>query len=302
MTFLVHSLGFIHLDVQDLERAIRDSTQALGLRLVSRSNEQAFLTSNTRRAELVLSAAGATRVRSIGLEAYDAEAVAAAKSRAADNGFAVADAPPSLPFVDSAVTLVSEEGLVFEVHTPVPEDQPRRFQTVGVTPRKIDHVGPKSGDTKRLSRQLEGCLGLRVSERSSGDELIFMRAGNGQHHTLSLIGGQPGIHHYAWELWQFHDFMRLGDALDLAGLTYVYGPGRHGMGDNMYTYHLDASTVMIECCAGMEMIANEPLHQVRTWDIADPKLVNRWGVAPPDSWLAHSTPFAPVAGGLRRAS
>lgn len=151
-------------------------------------------------------------VVSIGLEAYDADAVEAAAGRARDAGWRVLSRAPSLDIMDASVTLASDEGLVFEIHTPVPTDQPIRYATAGVAPRKLDHVGPKTTDTERLAAQLNAILGLQVSDRTEGGELCFMRAGNRQHHTCSLIkDSKPGLHHYAWAFWRFTDFLALGD-------------------------------------------------------------------------------------------
>ena len=296
MSYLVSGMGVMNLSVPDLDRSVEEATDLLGLRLVHRAEGMAVLTSNERRAELVYRAqqtgmpGGAV---SIGLEAYDKDAVQAASGRAEAAGWRVVSRKPSLDVMDASVTLVSDEGLVFELHTPVPTDQPIRYATSGVAPRKLDHVGPKTTDTERLAAQLNAIMGLQVSDRTEGGELCFMRAGNRQHHTCSLIRDtRPGLHHYAWAFWRFTDFLALGDTLDVAGQKLVFGPGRHGAGDNIYTYHVDRSGVLVECCAEMEVIENDVAFQPRIWSIDDPNLINRWGVMPPSEWLSHNSSFS----------
>jgi catechol 2,3-dioxygenase len=295
--YLVHALGLMNFEVNDLGAAVKEATDIIGLRLVHQADGLAVLTSNARRAELVYRQAANTapaRVASIGLQAYDAAAVEKAADRAEAAGWRLLSKSPSIPMVDRSVTLATEEGLIFEIHTPVPEDQPVRYPTLGVKPQKLDHVGPKTTNTVRLSQQLNDILGLKVSEHTSGNELCFLRAGNGQHHTCSLIQDTaPGVHHYAWAFWHFNDFLGLGDALESANKKLTYGPGRHGPGDNLYSYHIDGNGFMIECCAEMETVDHDSVFQTRVWEINDPRLINRWGVAPPAEWLSHRTGFGP---------
>ena len=296
MSYLVSGMGVMTLAVPDLDRSVQEATDLLGLRLVHRAEGLAVLTSNERRAELVYRAqrpGAPDGVVSIGLEAYDRDAVEAASGRAEDAGWRVLSRTPSLDVMDASVTLASDEGLVFEIHTPVPTDQPIRYATSGVAPRKLDHVGPKTTDTERLAAQLNAILGLQVSDRTERGELCFMRAGNRQHHTCSLIQDtRPGLHHYAWAFWRFTDFLALGDTLDVAGQKLVFGPGRHGAGDNIYTYHVDRSGMLIECCTEMEVIENDVGFRARTWSTDNPDLINRWGVMPPPEWLSHFSPFS----------
>ena len=127
-----------------------------------------------------------------------------------------------------------------------------------------------------------------------------MRAADGRHHTVGCVKGpRPGIHHYAWEFAQFSDFMRLGDVLDALDRVIAWGPGRHGAGDNLFTYYVDRSGFMVECSSEMEVIVNDAGYEPRVADI-DPdltniKVVNRWGAPPPRPWIQHHSDFAPFS-------
>ena len=297
MGHITHGLGFMAFDTADLDGSLREAVEVMGLRIVHQDARMAILTSNAKRAELVLHAAEPGErsggMRAIGLQAHDAEAVTAAAARAQAAGLSIVSTTPSLPFLERSVTFLTPEGHAFEVHTPIPEDQPLRYVAPGVHPRKLDHVGPKTRDTVELARVLNQVLGLQISDRSSGNELCFMRSGNGQHHTCSLIkDDEPGLHHYAWEFWDVTDFVKLGDGLALADRRLTFGPGRHGAGDNIYTYHLDRTGVMVECCTGMEIVNDDAHREIKVWESADPNLINLWGVMPPEAWLSHRSPLS----------
>jgi catechol 2,3-dioxygenase-like lactoylglutathione lyase family enzyme len=295
---LVQRLGHIALNVSDLDAAIEDARTIAGARLVARDNGRALLTSNQRHAELVLHAAQADEVRQIGLQAHDAEAVRAVHDRAQDAGLMIVSETPSFGCIEASVTLATSEGQIFEVHTPMPLDQPVRYTGPGIHPRCLDHVNLSSEDSVNISRELEAALGLRQSERTTGHEIIWLRAADGRHHTVATVKGRSGLHHFSWEFASFDDFKRLGDTLDAEDRFLVWGPGRHGAGDNLFAYYLDRSGFLVECIAEMEVIEDDD-HQVRIADpgenLSNPKVVNRWGALPPRLWMDHFMPFAPVS-------
>ncbi|MBA4789593.1 MAG: VOC family protein [Rhizobiales bacterium] len=305
MTCLVNRLGFVALNVTDLDAAIADAVTITGLSLVERTAERALLTSNRQHAELVLYRAGQDAVRAIGLEAPGAAQVDEAAARARRLGWTVLAGQPSLGVIAHAVTIVSPEGHTLEIHTPLPEDQPRRHGGPGVHPRRLCHVNLASRDPAALERLLAQTLGLKLSERTEGCELMWLRAGDGRHHTVGIAkSAQPGLHHYAWEFAQFSDFMRLGDLLDTQDRLIVWGPGRHGCGDNLFSYYVDRSGFLVECSAEMEVILDDRPVSVISCppDLTNIKVVNRWGAPPPRAWIDHMSPFAPADGPVALAS
>lgn len=132
-----------------------------------------------------------------------------------------------------------------------------------------------------------------------------MRAGDGRHHTVGIArSAQPGLHHLAWEFAQFSDFMRLGDLLDTQDRMMVWGPGRHGCGDNLFSYYVDSAGFLIECSAEMEIIADDRPPNVIACppDLSNIKVVNRWGAPPPQAWIDHMSVFAPADDRIALAS
>lgn len=297
MTCLVNRLGYVALNVADLDAAVADALSITGLSLVERSADRVLLTSNRQHAELVLHRGRQNAVRAIGLEAPGAAAVDEVAARAGRLGWRVLSGSPSLAAIARSVTIASPEGHVLEIHTPLPDDQPRRHGGPGVHPRRLCHVNLASQAPLALEHLLAQTLGLRLSERTEARELVWMRAGDGRHHTVGIAkSAQPGLHHFAWEFAQFSDFMRLGDLLDTQDRVMVWGPGRHGCGDNLFSYYVDRAGFMVECSAEMEVIADDRPPNVISCppDLTNIKVVNRWGAPPPRAWIDHMSTFAPV--------
>jgi catechol 2,3-dioxygenase-like lactoylglutathione lyase family enzyme len=182
MVHLVHAIGHLKLNVADPEAVIRDATEILGLRVTHRDAGQAWLSSNGRKAELVLVHAAETSAHTIGLEALGVEAVRAAEARIAAAGCRILSASPSLGCMAAGVTFATPEGLRFEIHTPIRDGiAERRRATAGVGPNRMDHMNLITPDPVSTRTQLEAIGGLRLSERLVDDSLSWMYGGNRQH-------------------------------------------------------------------------------------------------------------------------
>lgn len=292
---LVYRLGYVALDVIDLDACVEDAVAVAGVSVVEKTADRALMTSNTRHAELVLHRASRNEARAVGLETLDAEAVTTVAAKVREAGLRLIAEKPSLAAIERSVTFATSEGHVFEVHTPMARDQKPRYPGPGVHPRCIDHVNLAAIDPARITSELEKVLGLKLSERTSGHELVWLRGGDGRHHTVGFVKGRSGIHHYSWEFADFADFKRLGDVLDSLDRQLAWGPGRHGAGDNLFAYYVDPAGFMVECTAEMEVIS-DPNFQPRIVDpgenLSNYKVVNRWGTLPSLAWLNHHCDFA----------
>ncbi len=293
---LVNRQSYIALNVRNLDTAIKDARDIAGLQLVERTDNRAILTSNARHAEMVLHKAPTDTVRSVGLEAPTAESVEKAAFSIRKAGLRILSETPSLDCIGRSVTFATSEGHIIEVHTPTPETQPRRYPGPGIHPKRIDHVNLAARDPWAVHLELTAAIGLKLSERATNNELMWMRAGDNRHHTVGIAKGKSGLHHFCWEFGQFTDFMRLGDVLDSVDRMMVWGPGRHGAGDNLFTYYRDSSGFLVECSAEMELIDDTNGFEPRVVDVppdlSNPKLVNRWGALPPREWIEQHSDFA----------
>jgi len=290
---LVTRLGYISVDAIDPEAVEADAINILGARVVAREKDRILISANSRHAEFVVNRSSVNGLRVCGLEAASADAVDEVRRRCEASGLHVITTDPSFPCIDRSVTFSTSEGHVFEVHTPMPADRPLRYHGSGVHPKCIDHLNFTMVDPARWIHEMEASCGLLLSERTSGHEIVWLRAADGRHHTLAGVrGARAGLHHISWEFNSFEDFKRLGDALSVEGRRLVWGPGRHGAGDNLFLYYKNAAGFLMECIAEMELIHDDHFEA----RIADPgenlsnwKVVNQWGALPPLEWIEHFT-------------
>src|SRR5579859_4462745 len=62
---------------------------------------------------------------------------------------------------------------------------------------------------------------------------------------------RSGLNHYAWEVESLATLGALGDVLARNDGRFIWGPGRHGAGGNIYTYHFDPAGAIFEYSADL---------------------------------------------------
>jgi catechol 2,3-dioxygenase len=292
---LVQCLGHVAVNATNPDRLAEDMANILGTRIVDRQDGNLLISSNARHAEFVIHPADHDGLRQTGYEATSPAAVDEVKARAEKAGLRLLSNTPSLPAMAKSVTFATSEGHVHEVHTPLPHDRAPRYLGPGVHPKGLDHINFAATDPKVWAEEMNAACGFVLSQRTLGHEISWMRAANGRHHTIAAVKSQaPGVHHISWEFNAFEDFKKLADALICEDRRLVWGPGRHGAGDNLFLYFKAPCGFMFECIAEMEVIHDENL-PVR---IADPgenlsnwKVVNQWVTLPPREWVEHHSPL-----------
>jgi catechol 2,3-dioxygenase len=299
VSHIVNAIGHLKINVADPEAVVRDATELLGLRVTHSDAGQTWLSSNGRRAELVLLHAGENATHTIGLEALTTDAVRIAASRVAAAGCRVVSTEPSLDCMAAGVAFVTPEGLRFEIHSPIHDDiNARRRPSVGIGVNRMDHMNLITPDPAATRAQLEAIGGMKLAERMVDDSLSWMYGGNRQHHILGLVKGKVGLHHYSFEVHEFGSYLRLGDILDRHDKQMLWGPGRHRPGDNTYAYYTDASGAMIECSGGMSLIADDerftPNVIANLERPGNVLAMNVWGTPAPPEWRTFHFPFATI--------
>jgi catechol 2,3-dioxygenase-like lactoylglutathione lyase family enzyme len=123
-----------------------------------------------------------------------------------------------------------------------------------MTPR-LGHLILWTPDPTRMER-FYAMLGLRVSDRTHIG-MSFMRC-NGDHHSLGFARsstGITGLQHVALDVGTEESVRDENTRLAAAGVASIWGPGRHGPGNNIFTYYPDPGNNLIELYGDMEQVA-----------------------------------------------
>lgn len=293
MSYLIRQMGHIALATPDPEGSAQDLAEISGPRIIDRAGHMVTLSCNSRRHEVGYFKSSRKAVLAVGLEAVNKDAVDEVRRRASAQGCEILSDRSYFPNIESVVRFRTPHGLIFEVHTPVPRDQSARYSGHCAHPVRLEHVNVRVEDTKSFGAFCESVLGMKLSDRTTNDELLWYRAADGFHHTLAIGTGEAKLHHYGFDANCFEDIASIADMLVLKNRKMLWGPGRHGAGDNIFSYYSDPNGCVVENSIEMERIDCDTLYVPRTWSLGpESKVRNLWGPLEGPDYRAGGVPFA----------
>ncbi len=110
--------------------------------------------------------------------------------------------------------------------------------------------------------------------------MSFLRC-NRKHHSIAFNQDEhASVNHIAYEVDSVDELMRGISNVRKAGLSELWGPGRHGPGDNIFCYFQDPGGFVMEYTCYLETIEDESEWRARVWKRV-PHLMDQWGIAGP---------------------
>ena len=289
MPDLIRRMAHVALEVPDLDASVTWATTIMGLREVERHDGVAYLSHADCHHSLEYHAGSRAAVHHIALQAHDDAALDALAGQ-------IEAEECSEPGVPRALRFRGPAGHVIEVFAEMASDSAVHTGR-GVPPRKFGHPMLTAEDTAPTRAFFEDVLGFRLSDDIGDGTLVFLRHGV-DHHGLGIQRGpHAGLNHYAWGVESLAELGRLGDVLARHGHSFIWGPGRHGAGLNLFTYHFDPAGCIVEYYADLYQVWDERTYEPGHWSLDDPRPQNLWGAGAPPPMLETATPLAtPPAG------
>jgi catechol-2,3-dioxygenase len=282
---VIDRIGHLAVGVRDLDAAVHCATHVMGMRESERRDGCAYLTLGREHHSLQYLAAGDDALDHLGLEAAGPEGLATVRARVAEHGLEVVSETPLDAGLADGFAFRGPDGVVYEVYVGMEGGQPP-FAPTGVRPSRIGHFTMHATDPEAVRDFLVAVLGFRLSDTIAGDG-YFLRC-NSEHHGIGLFRGPiDKLHHTGWLVQSIGELGRLGDVLDEQGQRLVWGPLRHGAGNNIAAYFVEPAGSVVEYYADMEHILDEGSFAPRTWDGNDPGWYSRWSPGRPEGFRAH---------------
>jgi catechol 2,3-dioxygenase-like lactoylglutathione lyase family enzyme len=290
MSDLIKRPAHVALVVADLPASLSWATTVMGLREVERDGASVYLTHSDCHHSLQLIEGKASALDHIALEAHDAAALDELVKRLAAADIALLSDTPQEHGLDRAIRFKGPAGHVIEVFTGM-KDGGATVTGGGVQPRKFGHpmlAAEDSGPTVALFLDI---LDFRLSDDVGEGVLVFMRCSS-EHHGVGVgKGPRSGLNHYAWEVADVGVLGYLGDVLAQNGGRFIWGPGRHGAGENIFTYHFDPAGHIVEYYADIYHVWDERTYVPGHWSLDDPRFSNLWGAGPPREMMETAVPI-----------
>lgn len=174
--------------------------------------------------------------------------------------------------------------LIERVRPPDARPNEVRFSDLipGWHPRKLGHVNFLTSNVKRQVQWYSEILGFGVTDWI-GEEGVWLHV-NADHHVLAFLEkGIDHIHHLAFEVVDWGELRVALDHLAKNRRHLVWGPGRHGMARNLFSYfRMAEEELFVELFCDLEQLASD--HKVRHYP-DDPHSSNTWGILPPRSYF-----------------
>ena len=181
---------------------------------------------------------------------------------------------PSPYFKDGAFAVRDPDGNLISFGLAIP--QKNGFTGIhGPT----QHLTFASFDVERFADLYHNKLGFALSDRvlhENGEMATCFTRSNHEHHTIACFkSDRQGVDHHSYEAGLWDNIRDWSDHYADLDIQLMWGPGRHGPGNNLFIFIEDPDKNWIEVSAELEIIHDRP---VKDWP-QDPRTLNRWGRA-----------------------
>ena len=295
----VSRIGHLSLKTPQLDAIVKHYTTVLGLIEVGGSGSTVHLACSDGTVALELAPGDAPSLDHLAFDLRAGTTTDTAAHALEAAGLTPTDWDGVTPAGAESLRLVDPDGAVVQImaRKEIYSATAQPHTGVGVQPYKLGHVASKVGKLDEVVGFYQKVLGFRYSD-SIGDDFVFLRC-NTDHHSVNFLRtGKPReVHHLAFELQDWGHVKTAADELWSHGIPLIWGPGRHGAGHNIYTYHRDPDGNIVELFTELDRMSDEgagvfdwrPWHDgpqhPRRWDPADAGN-NPWGLLPPDAFLS----------------
>jgi len=197
-----------------------------------------------------------------------------------------------------STSFVDPEGRVVELASEVNAVVHQDRDGYPSVPRQLAHVVLNTVDIEVATQFYTQVLGMRISDWSER-QMAFLRC-TPKHHVIAFNQAPwTSINHVAYELTSIDHFMRGVGNLKVHGIEPQWGPGRHGPGNNTFSYFTDPAGLVCEYTSEVQEI-NEDTWLCRTWR-RTPELSDQWRTAgPPTSAIRSAMAGTPDLGARAR--
>ena len=203
----------------------------------------------------------------------DAESLSGLRQRAIEKGLDPAPVESAM-FQDGAFAVVDPDGN--NIHFGLAE-VPAGSPTQGGLRGPLQHLTLASRALEAIEDFYANKLGFGVSDRvlnSDGKMMTCFMRGNHEHHNLAcFFQDRQGVDHHSYEAGEWDTIRDWCDHLSREGVPVMWGPGRHGPGNNLFIFAEDPDGNWIEISAELEVVHDRP---VKTWPHAE-RTLNLWG-------------------------
>ena len=195
------------------------------------------------------------------------------KERVKEEGIEVINLQPDL-FQNDAISIVDQDGhnISFGLSKP-------NMNAESVLNGPLQHLTFSTLNVEKFVDFYVGKLGFCISDRvlhSNGNLATCFVRSNHEHHTVACFkSDKVGVDHHSYEAGEWNAIRDWCDHFASMNIELMWGPGRHGPGNNLFVFVEDPDGNWIEISAELEVIHDRPS---KDWP-QEERTLNLWGKA-----------------------
>ncbi|MAJ14304.1 MAG: hypothetical protein CMN44_04955 [SAR116 cluster bacterium] len=141
----------------------------------------------------------------------------------------------------------------------------------------LQHLTLSTKNIKKFEHFYNNILGFKITDRvihQNGSLATCFLTSNHEHHTIACFKShQIGVDHHSYEVGTWDNIKILCDFFSENNIKIMWGPGRHGPGNNLFIFVEDPDKNWIEFSAELELIDDR---NYKEWPQCE-KTLNLWG-------------------------
>ncbi len=252
-----YGIRSVDLAVRDLEATKAFYEAVWGLREVARDNGTAYLRATGKDHHvLAIHQAPRAKLMSINLGAKSAAEVDALHAHAKGLGAVVLETPHELAKIAGGgygFALQSPEGQKVTISAGIAEHADHEQDAS--KPERLSHVVLNAAKYEEQKSFYRDVLGFRLADTT--DFMDFMRCCE-DHHSVAVARSEgASLNHMAYELPNLEGLLKGAGRMRQSGYDIGWGIGRHGPGDNVFSYFVEPNGFVTEYTTGMEQVKND---------------------------------------------
>lgn len=278
--FPIIAIRSVEFGVPDLARAEAFYTKTWGLRVSARRGDIVYLRATGKDHHvLALHSHHSAEILSVSFRAKTEETLTHIQEAVVlAGGEVVAPAAPN-PEPDGGVVVkvATPEGFILRFHHGDVAHDDGGAQ--GALALRMSHVNLNCQDLEATSRFFRNVLGFALTDRSKA--MAFLRC-NSDHHAVVLAdSGLNGLNHVAFMMPDWESVMLGSGRMIDEGFPIGWGVGRHGPGNNVFSYFVDPFGFVVEYTAEVLQVDDQyQAHGPEYW-VWPKGRTDHWGIAPP---------------------
>jgi 2,3-dihydroxy-p-cumate/2,3-dihydroxybenzoate 3,4-dioxygenase len=257
-------LGYVALNVTDLERSTKFYRETVGLQPVPHAADEParFFRCDWDHHNVALFQGEKPGLKRIGFEMESAQALDALVDTLQKKGLRVSDVPREecARFSQGRAVRIAEPftGATLEFYDMMREFGGQPYKPTVAKIQRLGHLVLRTPDYDEAVQFFTEVLNFRRSDVIDG-MVTFMRCfPNPFHHSLGIGKGTArGLHHVNFMVTEVDDIGRAIWRFNKEQVPIVNGPGRHPPSGSMFLYYLDPDGLTLEYSFGMEEFPEE---------------------------------------------